>query len=159
MTDTERLELRARDAVSRCLIRRLMVPNVYFEAAWPSAGHRADLLAIDRAGAGDVHVVEIKFRAEDALAATSALLQVPAQFRWVAFFKETLDPRSEADLLSKRPLYPSSGMGRIGVIEVVRMAGDDLGANVVVNAERFAGSNRSEVAKFVKTVEPDVDFE
>ena len=58
MNYVQRLEHRGREAVADCLIRDLMVPNIYFDANWPNAQLQADVLAIDRAGTGDVHVVQ-----------------------------------------------------------------------------------------------------
>lgn len=50
-------ELRGREFVARCLIRRLVVPRVYFGASWPKANDSAqyDVLAIDRDAQGDAH--------------------------------------------------------------------------------------------------------
>jgi hypothetical protein len=56
----DRIELRGRNVVAQCLIRQLVVPRIYFEAEWPGmSGVRADVLAIDRDGRGDAHLVEI----------------------------------------------------------------------------------------------------
>src|SRR5438067_6229073 len=95
----DRLELRAEDPVARCLIRRLMVPRIYFEADWPAiAGGRVDVLAIDRDGVGDVHLVEIRRKAADALAAIPKLLAARAPFRWIAFLRGTEDGQAARTL-------------------------------------------------------------
>src|SRR6266702_1807599 len=60
MNHVQRLEHRGREAVAECLIRDLMVPHIYFDVEWPDSQLHVDVLAIDRAGSGDVHVVEIK---------------------------------------------------------------------------------------------------
>lgn len=130
----EQLEHRAREPVASCLIRRLIVPRIYFEADWP--GGRVDVLAIDRDGVGDAHVVELRRNAADALIAIPRLLALKAPFRWIAYFMDT----PGADKLSAEPsavLYPPEGAGRIGCIEVVEMQGGDLGANIRIKAERF----------------------
>lgn len=156
----QQLEHRAREAVARCLIRQLTVPKVYFDAKWPPDGtHQVDVLAVDRAGTGDLHVVEVKFSANVAFAAIAELLPVPAQFRWIAFFRATADSQTELNLIGKQPLYPPNGMGRVGVIEVVQMANDDLGANVRIRAERFMGSFRTQVEQFVTSVPADIQFD
>jgi len=157
--DRDQLEQRARAPVAQCLIRQLLVPKLYFGAPWPGGDQRVDLLAVDRAGVGDVHIVEVKFEAARALQAIPQLLAVPAQYRWIAFFHETVNNTVEPELMSRRALYPQSGMGRVGVIEVVRMAGDDLGANVLVRPERFPGSSRPEVSRLLETVPPDIQFD
>ena len=160
MIETQQLELRARDAVSRCLIRSLAVPNVYFDVHWPTVRARRiiDVLAIDRAGVGDVHVVEIKYAARDAFAAIPALLKVPAQFRWIAFYEDTVGPQAIAAAMDKGVLYSPSGMGRVGVIQVASVGEHDLAANIIIRAERFAGSLRERVKKFTKQHPADVEF-
>jgi hypothetical protein len=86
MMNRDRLELRAQDPVAQCLIRRLTVPRVYFDANWPGFAEPAvDLLAIDRDGLGDAHIVEIKRAAPAALKAIPQLLSAAAPFRWIAF--------------------------------------------------------------------------
>lgn len=133
----DRLELRAQDPVARCLIRRLTVPRVYFEAEWPGSAQRVDVLAIDRDGVGDAHLVEIARTAPGALARVPTLLEAKAPFRWIAFLHGTEDEASALALTTLEPLYPATSSGRVGVIEIVEMAGGDLGANVRVPAERF----------------------
>jgi len=159
MTPTQHAEARAKEPVSRCLIRHLIVPSIYWEAAWPEAEHHVDLLAIDRAGSGDVHIVEIKKKAADALKAVAQVMRIPAQYRWIAFFADTLDPKTKNALLNQRGLYPTEGPGRVGVIEIVRTAADTLGANIIIQAERFPGS-LGELAESLKSrSKPDMSFD
>ena len=157
MTQTQKLVQRAHDAVSRCLIRRLTVPNIYFDAEWAEARFVIDVLAIDRAGTGDVHIVEIKHSISEAIDAARQMIGIPAQFRWVAYFSETADEQSEEQLKSE--LLSPSSMGRIGTIKIVRMSGDDLGANVGIKPERFSISVRELVAALVASHEPDIQVD
>ena len=199
MTETKRLEARALEPVAQCLIRYLHVPQIYFDAPWPGPRMQAvdgpalagpafvkgpcrhvDLLAIDRAGTGDLHVVKIKHDLPEVLEAIANLMRIPAHYRWVAFYRETVTQHlPEIDL---RLLYPESGAGRIGIIEIIRgagdspeanipvitleealgkvaEAGDDLWANILLRAERFHGLTRSLVAAFVAKHEPDIAFD
>jgi hypothetical protein len=156
MNQIERLEERAKDAVSRLLIRQLILPKIYLEAPWPTAANRVDLLAIDRAGAGDVHVVEIKHQAHHAAQAVAQLKTCPAQFRWLAVFADSLNPATQAEL--QRELDAQPVTGRIGLIQVIRMAGDELGANVLVRAERSPGTLKKEVAAFAAANTPDIEY-
>ena len=134
----DRLELRAFDPVARCLIRRLFVPRVYFEADWPAAGPvHVDVLAIDRDGVGDAHLVEVRRTAADALACLPSLLDASAPFRWVAFVSGTEDVESARALASQGPLSDPARPGRGGVIEVLETPGGDLEAKVRITAERF----------------------
>jgi hypothetical protein len=156
------VEFRAADAVARLLVRNLWVPSIYFEAPWPTTRNRVDILAIDRAGVGDVHVVEIHPHIEEALAKASRLLLIPAQFRWVAFIGSVTPAITRK--ASQAPLFSSQSMGRIGVIAVhflsdlmpdQRRAGD---ATVVVPAERFPGSYYDEADRFVSKHKADIMF-
>ena len=55
---TEQLQLgRAKNAILAYLEKTLYVPKIYIDASWD--GHTVGLLAIDRDGAGDVHVVTL----------------------------------------------------------------------------------------------------
>ncbi|AKT37341.1 hypothetical protein [Chondromyces crocatus] len=137
----DRVEFRAKEPIARCLIRRLVVPRIYFDAPWPKdESPLYDVLAIDRDGNGDAHVVQVRKMAGDALAEVPALLSVGAPFRWIAFLQGTQDEKAALALVSKELLYAKGSAGRVGVIEIVTMSGGDLGANVVVTAERFPGS-------------------
>jgi hypothetical protein len=148
-------------------MRMLLVPKVYFERAWPPPEGayfaRVDVVAIDRAGTGDVHVVETSKSLADALAdGVATVKDIPAHYRWVAYQGEGLRPvglQAVLDLQSERPLLPRKGMGRIGVIEVVRMAGGDLGANIRLKAERFQpGDIDAAIQEFQRREKPDIEF-
>src|ERR1700723_1836751 len=57
---SEQEQGRAKNAVADLLSRQLIVPKVFFDAHWPSRKSRVDVLAVDRSGSGEVHVVEVK---------------------------------------------------------------------------------------------------
>lgn len=150
----ERVLLRAREPVARCLMRGLLVPKVYFEARWPSDASRADVVLIDRAGVGDVHVVAVKATLRSAFAAVGRVLAVPAQYRWIAV------PRTRSLLNAAQQnidaLLPESGAGRVGLIEIVE-TNNDLGANIMIQSERFPGSNYELVDDFVARERADIE--
>jgi hypothetical protein len=155
----DRLELRAQDPVAQCLIRQLIVPRIYFDADWPGmADGRVDVLAIDRDGVGDVHLVEIKRQAADALAAIPRLFQARAPFRWIALLRGTEDEAATLSLASREILYPPGTAGRIGVIEVVEMEGGDLGANVRIKAERFPTPVYDLAAAFIASHQAQIQY-
>ena len=134
----DRLELRALDPVARCLIRRLMVPRIYFEAEWPADRPvHVDVLAIDSDGVGDAHLIEVRRAAPDALARVPFLLGATAPFRWIAFVAGTEDDASARALVSHDSLCPPGRPGRVGVIEITELPGGDLAASVRISAERF----------------------
>jgi len=155
MTEIERFEVRAREAVAQLLNRRLSIPDIFFEAPWPDEKGRADLLAVDRAGTGDLHVVEIRYDSTKAPEAIAKLMCIPGHYRWVAFYRETVTQQLPA-MLDSRQLYPESGPGRVGLIEIVRSEKDDLSAEILVKAERFVGLKYSQIDPFEKTHEPDM---
>jgi len=157
MTETQRLEQRARDAVAECLIRRLTIPNIYFDVRWPRGAKEVDILAVDRAGSGDVHVIDVNHHLSAAVDSVPELLSVPSQFKWTAFYVDTLTAEAEKTL--KDRLYAFKGMGRVGVITIARTGADDLGANVSVKAERFPGNFHREVTEFTASVEPDIQLD
>jgi hypothetical protein len=154
MRSEQRFEDRAKDPVSRLFVRRLMVPKIYFDARWPESRSAVDLLAIDRAGTSDVHVVVIKSTTDEALASIARLHEIPAQYRWLAF----TGPKKDKARLAHAPLFSSSGPGRIGVIRVLRKTGDVLEAEVLITAERFAGSLVEQVDRFVARHPADIEF-
>jgi hypothetical protein len=55
-------------------------------------------------------------------------------------------------------LFREGFAGRIGVIEIVEMAGDDLGANVRLAAERFPTPAYDMASAFSKTHEAQIQF-
>ncbi len=153
------LELRALDPVGRLLIRRLIVPRIYYEAQWPGfAGGKIDLLAVDRDGTGDAHLVEIKHDARDALALAAPLVDAVAPYRWVAFFRGTEDAASIEALVSHDPLYRKGSPGQVGVIEVFAMEGGELGAVVRMAAERFPTPAYEMAQEFARTHEAQIRF-
>jgi hypothetical protein len=155
----DRFELRAQNAVATCLIRQLMIPRIYLEADWPGfADGRIDVLALDRDGTGDAHIVEIKTNAADALALVPTLMRAQAPYRWIAFLQGTEDPAAEALLVSQEILFPPDTPGRIGVIEVVKMAGNDLGANVRIKAERFPTPTYDIAAEFAGSHKANIQY-
>src|SRR5207249_1320625 len=95
-----------------------------------------------------------------ALAKISMLLEVPAHFKWIAFDSASVKtPQDIAVLMDEERLYPETGMGRVGLIEVYPMqAGLDLGCRVVVPPLRFRAQLREQVKPFMESHEADVDF-
>ncbi len=150
----DHLELRAHEPVARCLMRQMIVPRVYFEADWPGmANESADVLAIDRDGMGDAHIVEIRKNAADALAKVPNLLSARAPFRWIAFVRGTEDAAATLASTSYDCLYARGTAGRVGVLEVVELAGNDLDATVRIKDERFPTPTYELAASFAASHE------
>jgi hypothetical protein len=154
MPKGEQLELRARNAVAELLIKNLVVPKIFFEAPWTRTAI-PDVLAIDRGGTGDVHVVEIKTGILAAKSVLPQLLKVPANFRWIAVLTKLGDRsyRLSHDLLSSQ-----QGPGRIGVIRVMCTPDHTISAELEVSAERFPGPLYDKADRFRAKHKADIEF-
>lgn len=177
-------EGRAVNAVAELLRKTLSVPNIYLE---PHTSKLAvDVLAVDRAGSGDLHGVEIelgndlaKKRSENP-ANTRALIQ---QIQGRRLLKRRLDeihkqlmslpthykylavPQSSCELVLTemgRILYSPDGIGRIGIISITDQGEELPSAEIVIIPERF----RVDAAKLTrieknlinnKKVRPDIE--
>lgn len=142
---------RAKNAVQDYLIRKLLVPKIYLDAEW--VGMRVDVLAIDRAGTGDVHAVRIKpIRLDDSPSSwqgnvTSAALIVSqlaeevqllsGHFRYIALLEEFSELRKfePVEKLVQKLTAPD-GVGRIGIL-AVNFADNEGSVRVILRAERF----------------------
>ena len=161
--DTRRLEERAIEPITKLFTKKLMVPNIYIHPRWPKFARLIDLLAIDRAGSGDVHIVEIAYQANSAVNSIPKLMKVPAAYRWIAFFSKTMLPFVKHRLRQPHTLFPAEGPGRIGIIEVNTSnpddaLGDTLEASILVQAERFPGAYYEMAQKFAAKNPPDIEF-
>lgn len=149
------LEGRLKNAAAEFLQQRLIVPKIFLEAAWPSY-RRIDVLAVDRAGAGDIHVVEVKVSFETIYEAVSDLMSVPAHHKYVAIFDNAALPR-----INESRLYAPDGIGRVGVIAVAERPEDrSLRARLVIAPERFRLEDKywKEVDTFLAASAPDVEI-
>jgi hypothetical protein len=155
------LEGRGKNAVAQLLSRKLIVPKIFFDARWPNRTTRVDVLAVDRSGAGDVHVVEIAANRHHLATTIQKLIRIPAQFKYLAYFdlsdeeKPLFDPDSEPD----RRLYARDGLGRIGTICLYEgEPGEALSGNVAVEPERFRvpGDLYQEIDRYLDKHTPDI---
>jgi hypothetical protein len=121
---------RAKNAIQEYLIRKLVVPKVFLDADWN--GTQVDVLAIDRAGVGDVHAVRmvppqgrfiedgaVVLIARQVLEAVKELKSLPSQYRHVAVLSG--DPDNHRFCPSDPILQESfaeDGVGRVGVLYV-----------------------------------------
>lgn len=142
---------RAKNAILSLLERRLSVPKIYFDAEWADA-HIA-VLAIDRDGVGDVHVVLMFARsafadplpdpdrtAKEIDALLDRLMSIPAQYKYIAAVDITefgvLYPLEISEHIEDRS-FSSDGLGRVGFLAVVAPRDQEPKASVVVKPERF----------------------
>ena len=141
------------NAVQEFLVHKLLYPRVYLDADWN--GNKVDVLAIDRAGVGDVHavhVVPVEQIGEPDLQSLIILAGIlvneqiellcswPAQYRYIALISfspgiERFYPSAELS----RKMLAKDGVGRIGILHV-DLTEDDPSARVILKAERFRSS-------------------
>jgi hypothetical protein len=167
-------EGRAINAVAELLRRKLSVPNIYLEP--PSSLISADVLAVDRSGAGDLHAVEIKLERDlspfdgqpqrqstpkevEELYASfypkfceklkgihRQLMSMPAHYRYLAIPVKSFDLAFGE--LGRLGLFPKDGIGRLGIITINEKDDESPSAEMPVVPERF----RVDPAK-LKTIE------
>jgi hypothetical protein len=153
---------RAINAVAELLRRKLSVPNIYLEPS-PSL-MKADVLAVDRGGAGDLHAVVIelaptlnttksqrrKLSTPKELRAQSTgyleyreiidnihsrLMSMPAHYRYLAIPSDSYDVAFNTLVL--HGLFPADGIGRLGVIVLVEKGEGPPTAEMDIAPERF----------------------
>jgi len=156
-------EGRAVNAVAELLRRSLSVPNIYIEPSHSIIA--ADILAVDRGGAGDLHAVEIKLAGDlnpvegqrrkpsnpkehnelyDAWFAKYCeklrdihrqVMSLPAHYRYLAIPVESFDLAFGE--LAHFGLFPEDGIGRLGIITVKEKGEVAPIAEMAVVPERF----------------------
>ncbi len=175
-------EGRAVNAVAELLRKTLSVPNIYLEPHSPNLA--VDVLAVDRAGSGDLHGVEIKVRGDLRVKNPSGsktlnqqikgrglhlkrsvseihrqLLSLPAHYKYLAV------SQSDRDLVLSEMepfLYSPDGIGRIGIISISDQGEEPPSAEIVIAPERFRvdGAKLSKIEKNLinnKKVRPDIE--
>jgi hypothetical protein len=139
---------RAVNAVAELLMRKLLVPKIFLEPkkglklflkphVLPIGNALIDVLAIDRAGSGDVHAVDVPTFKEMQLEqfllnlAKTILEHQPVHFYYIAV------DSAFVSVASNLRLFPEDGIGRIGIIEILERSIAPPEARIVIPAERF----------------------
>jgi hypothetical protein len=153
MIDTqEQQELgRAMNALQDFLIRKLLIPKVYLNAEWN--GTRVDVMAIDRAGSGDVHAIRMflaDYSNEKYLWKLRSFVNefksdqssIQSHYRYIAVVNDRSDMRTISPEESTiRDSFASDGVGRVGILYVDLCEVDPkLQVRVILRAERFRSS-------------------
>ena len=150
---------RAINAAAEHFRTKLSVPNIYIEPRL--SGSEIDLLAVDRAGSGDLHAVEVKIpnlfvsSLSNLRAYVARLKDWPAHFRYLVL----PDVPKTVEMLSKLQLFSSDGIGRVGIL-LVREAGSGLPQiETAVQPERYRvpESAMDKVEKFLARRRPDIE--
>jgi hypothetical protein len=136
---------RAKNFIQEFLVHKLLFPKVYLDADWN--GKKVDVLAVDRAGSGDVHAVYIVYQgsaveaALETAIANIGLHDMP-HFLYVAVVNNgTKTGRYQPpDPVLERSLAPD-GIGRVGIL-YVDLSEDEarFQVRVLLKAERRRSS-------------------
>jgi len=145
---------RVKNAVARFLFGALIVPKIFFDARWPPRKSGVDVLAVDRAGAGEIHIAEVKVGSADLAGAVRRLAAIPAHFKYLALFG------NGSYYPSDKSLYAPDGMGRVGVIQVRENRADELRAEFIIRPERFGldSSYFKQIDKFTSARPADIEI-
>ena len=156
-------EGRAANAVAELLRQRLSVPHIYIEPR--SSLLRAKVLAVDRAGSGDLHAVEIKLPKDFGFKAPvpkvsdarnldkmslgwypqfrkqmhevhRQLMSLPAHYRYLAIPVPQINFELVMGELAP-VLYAPDGIGRLGVIRIIDRGEESPVAELAIAPERF----------------------
>ncbi len=181
--DHSKRQGRAINAVADLLRRKLAVPHIFLK---PTAKLlHPDVLAVDRAGSGDLHAVEIRLETtpEKILKKSLSpeeltklyedwypvdltrmvkkfhhqLMATQANYRYLAIPEETCTLLVNA--LVDLGLYAPDGIGRLGVIAIRDKGEDAPEAEIVVAPERFRVEPQKMLAieKFLARAKPDME--
>ena len=144
---------RALNAVRAHFVRKLVLPKIFFDVDWK--GEKLDLLAVDRAGVGDVHAlrfVRTRPRTNDVCLIDDAYTSVvitpclqglkkpspAAQYRYVGVIDIV---GGAAVTLMENPTYKTAtfaedGIGRVGIL-YLNVTDDEIAVKEIVKPERF----------------------
>jgi hypothetical protein len=135
------------NAIAAMLRQRLSVPHIYFKPRL--LGYSTlDVLAVDRAGSGDVHGVEIKVVSIVPSPASIKKLLVPLRslpvhYKYLALNSRDIDINVLRKLANYPELFDDTGIGRVGIIaydDRLLQADTTLNSDLttlVVSPERF----------------------
>jgi hypothetical protein len=177
MNELQELEMqhylgRAKNALQEYLVHKLLFPKVYLDADWN--GEKFDVLAIDRAGVGDVHGVRLVRREpgrrepsvhsaylERAVSESlTSFTDLSGHFRYLAVFciepNKVIWKPSEA---IKSQCLAADGVGRVGIL-YVDVTKEDVKPEVLLKPERFRSSKEiiELTDRFVAAHDPNVEF-
>jgi hypothetical protein len=160
MTSDQQLG-RAKNAALTFLERRISVPKIYIDALWD--GQHIDVLAVDRDGVGDVHIVllfartyfsdgrlDLAEQERAVLALMERFQSIPANFKYIAavdpkFIDTPENGRWVALFMIDSPerLISPDGIGRIGLLHIIATSDEEPEVQLRLKPERF----RAKIAK------------
>ena len=157
---------RAVNAVAELLRSSLSVPNVYLEPHNLGAS-KIDVLAVDRAGAGDLHGVEIKIPGPSVpplgprtqrlqmLRDLAQLQAYPTHYKYLALPKTD----SLVRLLPELRLFSPDGIGRTGILLLSEQTDGLPLVEIAIKPERYRVSppDMEKIDRFLARNRPDIE--
>ena len=153
---------RAKNAILELFEKRLYVPKIYLDAHW--ADQKADVLAIDRDGIGDVHLVllaQVSQYADNPAALPSLvepvlvrLESLPAQYKYVGLVSRRAPIAGLSDEVVERSLA-ADGLGLVGFISVEIGYGEQPQTSLLLKPERFRARVADMADAYVQQHVPD----
>jgi hypothetical protein len=150
---------RAMNAVAEYFRSKLSVPNIYFDPK--PATPQIDLLAVDRAGSGDLHGAEIKIPNNFASSLPTLQAYVVRLGTWPTHYRYLALPSTPqlVALLPRLKLFSSDGIGRVGILLVSE---PELGlprVELAVQPERYRvhATTMQKIDKFLARSRPDIE--
>jgi hypothetical protein len=145
------------------------VPNIYLDPRISGVPH-PDVLAVDRAGSGDLHAVEVKtistLRSRTELRSIlHEMKDLPFHFKYLALPYFLADLKAPLKFADYPELFDESGIGRIGIISFdssildASSAANTSAVRIIVKPERFLvrGAKLTLIEKFLTKAKPDIE--
>jgi len=170
---TRRLSLRQSNGriantVAELLRKKLTVPEIYLRPR-VSGVTGVDVLAVDHAGSGDIHGVEILFgdkapKISELAALIARLKALPLHFKYFAVPESTAQMPAIRSAFSGERAFDSQGLGRIGLIAYTASLTEgevplaDGAATLLIRPERFLlrGDKLEMMERFIAKAKPDI---
>lgn len=161
---------RAKNAIGNFFDRKLVVPKIFFDADWD--GSVEDILAIDRAGVGDVHVTALTpcqtcpdayiVFSTDLQALLVRLLSRRCQYRYIALRTQSFSAAERNRLIQAWDgikTFAEDGIGRVGLLILDISAGEPE-VHQIIKAERFRSTKEilALTDAFVQTHTADMEY-
>jgi len=157
------------NAVAELLRKKLTVPNIYMKPRIPGL-NGVDVVAVNHAGSGDVHGVEIAYFAKvpsfaDLTMLIAKLKALPLHFKYLAVADPIAKSGVLADTFAGSKGFSPDGIGRLGLIRYSSQLQDDpfppadaTAAEIVVPPERFLlrGEKLARLENFISRAQPDM---
>lgn len=150
---------RAANAIAEFFRSKLSVPNIYLDPKL--AIPNIDLLAIDKAGSGDLHGSKIRIP-NNFVSSLANLRAYAAQLReWPIHFRYLALPKNRAveNMLPKLQLFSPDGFGRIGILLVSEPEVGLPQVELAIQPERYRvpAAGMEKVDKFLAKSRPDME--